>query len=103
MRASLAMRPRRTGRRRQPPAGSGSTRRRPPRHRARMLDIDKSSDIDKGSTGSQRRAATALLPRIDVRGVDHLASALDSGRGAVVISTHFGFPHLIRMVLTERG
>ena len=50
-----------------------------------------------------RRAARALLPRIDVRGVQHLASALDRGRGAVVISTHFGFPHLIRMVLAERG
>ncbi len=47
-------------------------------------------------------AARALLPRIDVRGIEHLTSALETGRGAVAISSHFGLPHLLRMVLTHR-
>jgi len=47
--------------------------------------------------------ARGMLSRIDVRGEEHLTAALARGRGALAVSTHFGFPHLLRAVLDQRG
>jgi lauroyl/myristoyl acyltransferase len=38
-----------------------------------------------------------------VRGEHQLLAALARGRGAIAISTHFGFAHLISPVLAARG
>jgi hypothetical protein len=52
--------------------------------------------------GSQA-AGRPLLPRIEVRGREHLSAALGQGRGVVAITTHLGFPHLIGTVLSALG
>jgi lauroyl/myristoyl acyltransferase len=43
------------------------------------------------------------LPPIAVDGVHHLEAALARGRGAVLVTGHFGFPVLARMVMAARG
>lgn len=48
---------------------------------------------------SEPQAAATLLPGIEISGAEHLRAALGRGRGAVALSTHFGFPQLIRPAL----
>ena len=92
------------------PAGwpSSSARRRCPADTRRIVEdrlvfvlshwlIRRS--IKRGSSA----AAQVLLPRIEVRGREHLSAALGQGRGVVAITTHLGFPHLIRTVLSTLG
>lgn len=43
------------------------------------------------------------LPRIVVEGAGHLEQALEPGRGAVLVTTHFGLPPLIHIVLEDLG
>ena len=50
-----------------------------------------------------RRPGPERLPRITVGGEEHLTSAHAAGRGAVLITAHFGVPALVRAVLRGRG
>jgi lauroyl/myristoyl acyltransferase len=44
-----------------------------------------------------------VLAHVEVRGAEHLQAALGPGRGAVLTSTHFGFPRLMGPVLDRLG
>ena len=49
--------------------------------------------------GGRRR----LLAHLTVDGMEHLAAARAQGRGVVLVTTHFGFPYLMRIVLRSAG
>jgi KDO2-lipid IV(A) lauroyltransferase len=61
----------------------------------------------------RRRAAMALLwpqirgfagaEQITVDGLEHLDAALARGQGAILVTAHFGYGHLIKPILRSRG
>ncbi len=50
-----------------------------------------------------RRGQRYLRAEVEAEGVEHLAAAMSQGKGAVLVSTHFGFPNLMRMILRNQG
>jgi lauroyl/myristoyl acyltransferase len=70
---------------------------------ARLVFVLRRRLIGRSIRRGSAAAARPLLPRIEVRGREHLSAALGQGRGVVAITTHFGFLHLIGTVLGALG
>ena len=70
---------------------------------ARLVFVLSRRLIGRSIRRGSAAAARPLLPRIDVRGREHLSAALGQGRGVVAITSHFGFLHLIGTVLGALG
>jgi lauroyl/myristoyl acyltransferase len=70
---------------------------------ARLVFVLSRRLIGRSIRRGSAAAARPLLPRIEVRGREHLSAALGQGRGVVAITTHFGFLHLIGTVLGALG
>jgi lauroyl/myristoyl acyltransferase len=49
------------------------------------------------------RGRRRLRPRVEVDGLEHLTAAMADARGAILVSTHFGLPYLMRIVLDDLG
>ncbi len=49
-----------------------------------------------------RRGQRYLRATVECGGIEHLTAAMSQGKGAVLVTTHFGFPNLMRMVLRKQ-
>ena len=49
------------------------------------------------------RGRRSLLEHLEVNGLEHLHAAQARGHGVVLVTTHFGFPYLMRIVLLDQG
>lgn len=52
---------------------------------------------------NSNRGQRYLRAELEVEGAEHLEAAMATGKGAVLVSTHFGFPNLMRVILRRAG
>jgi hypothetical protein len=57
--------------------------------------------VDRALSSDDPAAGSPLATRTEVRGRKHLEASVAGGRGTILISTHFGFPILARLVLEQ--
>jgi predicted LPLAT superfamily acyltransferase len=59
--------------------------------------------VDRALSANDPGACSVLATRTTVRGREHLEASVARGHGTVLVSTHFGYPILARLVLETLG